>query len=408
MTIQYSTERYPISKVETCTHFGMCGGCSFQNLSYISQLDYKQQIIYKLFDDLNVINLPYIQPSQKITQYRNKMEFVFAQKNNKLLLGLRKRKYFNEVINISTCVLCSKWINDLLNEFRFWIEKKYNYNPLYKPYDLITHKGSVRYLVVKESKSFDYAVVYLMTTSQIDLEIFFNEVKDFSKYLLRFYPKLKGVSIVVNDNPSDTAEVSQSQKIKTIFGQNYIEEKIKNYIFTYNIKTFFQTNPLTFQLLCIFLYEYIYDFYEVLIDLYSGCGVFGILLHKYALHGFLIEKNIAAAKDAKENIKKNNVKNLEVICSDCVKFLNQKTLDYLKGKKILAIIDPPREGIHPKLLNKIKILKPKTIIYLSCNPNTLKTDITALNTIYEVRLLKGFDFFPHTQHIEILTHLELK
>tara|TARA_B100000029_G_C17535256_1_gene944665 strand:- start:101 stop:1492 length:1392 start_codon:yes stop_codon:yes gene_type:complete len=395
------------SKFETkpkCDHFPTCGGCSFQQLSYKKQLEYKQKQIYDIFERIGEVQKPKINKiigSNKKYYYRNKMEFTFSdnpwyiadESYDKIVLGLHVPKRFDKILNVDDCHIQDKIFNDILKFIR---EKSIKLN--LEPYNVRKHVGLLRYLIFKIGIYTNEIMLNIVTAKEE------NKIIKLSEIILKEFPKITTIVNTINSTKSNTA-IGQKEHI--IYGKGYINEKIGKYKFRISPSAFFQTN--SFQVKT--LYDYILKISEinkedVIFDLFSGTGTIAIYLANKAKKAYGFEIVEDAVNDANINAKNNNIDNVIFYLGD-IKNLFDKKNDLNIEKPDIVIIDPPRPGLH---LNTIKYLLkelPKKIIYVSCNATTQARDMNLLIEKYSIIDIQPIDLFPHTPHIEnILTLLK--
>lgn len=407
---------YPIELIEPsqlridapCSHFGYCGGCKWQNLDYQIQLDFKKQIVIESLEHIGNIHPELVHdviPSPLIFGYRNKMEFSFSDnrwlpphelknpeiRKDDLSIGLHIPRYFDRIIDIEKCWLQDDRLNRILQ-----LSKEFFKKAEIPVYHNRKHEGILRYLVLRQSFAFNQIMVNIVTFQSIQ-----DKLNDFAHKLIKEIPEI--ISIINGVN-SRFAQVANCDQEFCIFGERVIKEKLGDYIFEISANSFFQTNSLQAKN----LYQIIKDFAglegKIVWDLYSGTGSIAIFLSDKAkkIIGFEILED--SVKDAQKNAKINRVSNCEFISGD-LRFSLEKFSHEFPD---IIICDPPRSGMHPKVLDIILKIAPHKIIYVSCNPTTLARDVTILNEKYKLREVQPLDMFPHTYHIESVCRLEKK
>ncbi|MEN3014131.1 MAG: 23S rRNA (uracil(1939)-C(5))-methyltransferase RlmD [Endomicrobiia bacterium] len=387
-----------------CQHFRICGGCQLQDLEYDKQISLKQDNLKSTFKDFEVENFYEIVASPDIWFYRNKMEFAFGkEKTGKVVVGLREKNKFYKVINLKECKISFQQTGEILDIARLWAEE----NGL-QPYDFFNHKGKVRYLVVKHSKTYNNIMLNIVITGtryQIEnyekkvLEDFVKRCKDISN--------ISSIYFSINNSISDNANPEESF---CIYGEKHIKETLNYVNYLIYPATFFQTNTRC----CEKLYELILNELEEgnTLDLYCGTGGITLQIAKHKPEGKIIgidssKQNIEVAL---ENAKINS------ISFDIVEFINDNVENFLLKlwkSKFMAnlsniIVDPPRPGLSRKvksILNDTGVFK---IIYVSCNPKTLYEDLKSFVKFYKIKKIIPVDMFPHTNHIEVICVLEHK
>ena len=372
-----------------CKHFGICGGCTYQSLSYEDELKLKEKQIRDLFNKEGLdINLLGIEGSPIVGTYRNKMEYTFGdeEKGGPLSLGLHMKGRFYESVNTSDCNIVD---NDftLIREIvrRYFDEKKVPF------YNTRQYSGVLRHLVIRKARSTGEILVNLVTTSQyeIDKEGFKNLLLE-----LKTDGTIQGIIHTINDGLGD---IVKADRIDLLYGRDYIMEEILGLKFKISPFSFFQTNSLGAERLYSIAREFTGDIdNKIVFDLYSGTGTIAQIMAPVAKKVIGIEIVEEAVEMAKENAILNGLENVEFIAGDVL-----KAVDDLKEKPDLIVIDPPRNGIHPKAINKIIDFNPDTFVYVSCNPVTLARDLKVfIERGYKVEKAKLMDMFPRTVHVE--------
>ncbi len=379
-----------------CKHFLFCGGCSYQNIPYEKQLNIKQNQVKTILD--SVLTEPYeflpIVPSPKKTEYRNKMEFSFGDevKEGPLTLGMHKRNSFHSIVNVSGCTIVDEDFRQILCSILGYFQgNSQSY------YHKTTNIGFLRYLLVRKAEKTGQILINLITTSQSTL----NE-QEFIDLILSL--KLNGyVKCVAHSIFDGVADVAKADTMKILYGEDIIEEELLGLKFNISSFSFFQTNSLGAEK----LYSIVRDFIgttkdKVIFDLYSGTGTIGQILAPAAKKVIGIELVEEAVEKANENAKLNNLTNCTFIAGDVL-----KKIDELNDKPDIIVLDPPREGIHPKAIEKIINYKPDTFIYISCKPTSLSKDMPYfLANGYKVEKVQCVDMFPMTPHTEVVVLLQ--
>lgn len=370
-----------------CEKFGQCGGCTYLNLDYEKQIEYKEKAILKLLNDEGICYEKFLGIAKSPNQfsYRNKMEFSFGDeiKGGQLELGLHKKGNPFGVVPTYDCHLVNE---DFKKIMKATIEYFRNENAV--PYNLKNHVGFLRNLILREGKN--EIMVCLVTSSQ-------NEINsnDFVDLLLKLSLNKKITSIlhVVSDFLSDAI---QTNKFEILYGKDTIEEELFGLKFKINLFSFFQTNTDGMKILYQKVKDKIKNVDGVILDLYSGIGTIGQVISQEN-SGKVIGIEIVedAVKMAKENAKLNNL-DCEFIVGDVTKVVRD-----IKEKIDFIIVDPPRAGITRKGVEDICSFNPKNIIYVSCNPKTLIEDLKIfLRNEYFIKTIECVDMFPNTHHVE--------
>lgn len=386
----------PIEIQPKCQHFKYCGGCTSQNLPYEKQLEIKAEQVKTLLNNAGIQDFQFlgIQPSPLEFRYRNKMEFSFGDKvkGGPLELGMHKRDKFYEIISTTNCQIVDEDFNVILS-----LILDYFRNKGISHFHKITHKGSLRHLVIRKAYKTGEILINLVSTSQLKLEL--NELVE--KLLnLPLSGKIVGILHTINDG---VADVVKSDETIVLYGQDFITEEILGLSFKITAFSFFQTNSLGAEK----LYSIVKDFAgntkdKVIFDLYCGTGTIAQIMAPVALKVIGIDIVEEAVEAAKVNAIENNLNNCEFIAGDVL-----EKIDKLKEQPDLIILDPPRAGIHPKAIHKIIDFYPQQFIYVSCKPTSLANDLPIfVERGYKVTKVKCIDLFPHTPHIETIALLQ--
>ncbi len=403
-------EKSPLeSAAPACPHFGLCGSCRYQELPYEAQLAMKERQIKDILDGaVKPFDYAYewqgIVPSPLSYEYRNKMEFSFgnAVKDGPLTLGLHKKGSFYDIMEVPECRIIDADFRAILTE-TLGVCQKYNLGFYHK----MTHVGYLRHLLVRKAAHTGELLVDLVTSSQApEQEREF--LQEFTERILSVENRLaaietsgkimKGtvVSVLhtVNDSLSDTI---QNDHTDILYGRDYIEEILLGLHFNISAFSFFQTNSKGAER----LYEKAREFVgetkdKVIFDLYSGTGTIAQLLAPVAKKVIGVEIIEEAVEAAKENAKKNGLDNCDFLAGDVLKMLDEIT-----EKPDFIVLDPPRDGIHPKALKKIIDYGVDKLLYISCKPTSLARDLAVLQEAgYYVEKAAAVDMFAQTYHCE--------
>ena len=390
-------EPSPIEQPAACKHFGICGGCRYQNLSYEQQLDLKKRQVEELieknglsFDIENIYGSP-------ITEgYRNKMEFTFGdeEKDGPLALGMHKKNSFYDIVTLDDCRIVDPDFNVLLQAIlKYFKEKGETY------FHKIRHEGFLRHLVMRRSVKTGDILINLVTTTQSRLD-----ESEFVNMILsqKIDGKVVGILHTLNDN---LADIVQSDETKTLYGQDYFYEYLYNMRFKISPFSFFQTNTLGAEVLYDQVREYVGETKDKLVyDLYTGTGTIAQMLAPVASKVVGVEIVEEAVEAAKKNAVDNHLDNCEFIAGDVL-----KVVDNLTQKPDILVLDPPRDGIHPKALTKIINFNVDEMVYVSCKPTSLMRDLLVFREAgYEVKRCCLVDMFPGTVHVETVVLLGRK
>lgn len=385
-------EKSPLEQNPVCKHFEFCGGCTYQNLPYDRQLELKQNQVKRILSSLD-IDYEYefleIEASPQQTEYRNKMEFSFGdeQKGGELSVGMRKQGSFYEVVNATECCIVDK-------DFRIILKAVLNYfrNSNSSFYHKGTHVGMLRYLIIRKSPKTQQIIVNLVTSSQID-----KSISDFANLILglNLNGEISGILHTVNDS---VADVVRCDELKILYGKDYFMERILNLDFKVSAFSFFQTNSLGAEKLYSIVKQFLGDTNDkIVFDLYCGTGTISQIISDRCKKVIGIELIEEAVNVAVENAKLNKIENCEFIAGDVL-----KKVDEIHEKPDIIVLDPPRDGIHPKAIEKIIQFNADKIIYISCKPTSLVRDLNIfLNNEYRLEKVKCMDMFPHNFHVEV-------
>lgn len=373
-----------------CQHFNLCGGCSYQNMPYEEQIKIKSKQVKDILNDIYAENyefLPII-PSPKRSEYRNKMEFSFGDeiKDGPLTLGMHRRNSFHSIVNTDNCqIVDSDFRQILCRILDYFRGNSQSY------YHKSTNIGFLRYLLVRKTEKTREILINLITTSQSIL----NE-KEFVDLILNMNLSAT-VKCVAHSIFDGVADVAKADTMKVLYGEDRITEELLGLKFNISSFSFFQTNSLGAER----LYSIVRDFIgktkdKTIFDLYSGTGTIGQILAPAAKKVIGIEIVEEAVVKANENAKLNGLSNCTFIAGDVL-----KKIDELTDEPDIIVLDPPREGIHPKAIQKIIDYQPETFIYVSCKPTSLKNDLPVfLDNGYKVTKVQCVDMFPQTPHVE--------
>ena len=393
-----------------CVHFGKCGGCTYQSLPYETQLEIKQGMIHDLMVPVigeDVWNDTYegIKASPNQFAYRNKMEFSFGDevKDGPLTLGMHKKGSFYDVVTVDGCQIIDADMRQVLTITLEYFAK--SGQPYYRKN---THEGYLRHLLVRKAAKTGEILVDLVTSTQISSLYEIALLAGWKDTLLaaEWGGKITGILHTKNDREAD---VVADEGTEILYGQSWFKEEILGLSFTITPFSFFQTNSLGAEVLYSTARDFIAagaDGAEVY-DLYSGTGTIAQVIAPAAKHVTGVEIIAEAVEAAKDNAKLNGLDNCDFIAGDVL-----KVLDDISEKPDYIILDPPRDGIHPKALEKIIDYGVDSLVYISCKPTSLARDLEVfLARGYKVTRLACVDMFPGTYHVEtvvLLSHQQIK
>lgn len=431
-------ERSPEETAEpVCAHFGECGGCLYQTYPYETQLAIKEQQVRRLLDGVckDTISKDYIWegilPSPTEYAYRNKMEFSFGDeyKDGPLALGLHKKGSFYDLVTVDDCKIADSDYNRIL---KVSLQHFAEYGiPYYKK---MSHEGTLRHLVIRQTAKSKDLLVNLVVSSQIgeggaahsgteNAEPSRTETIDRSdhhgetyvirmkQYLhleewirklcnLSLHGRIAGILLTINDS---LADVVQADELHLLYGEDHIVEELLGLKFKITPFSFFQTNSLGAEVLYQKAREYVGDTNDqVVFDLYSGTGTIAQMLAPVAKKVIGVEIVEEAVESARMNAEYNGLNNCEFIAGDVL-----KVIDSIDDKPDMIVLDPPRDGIHPKALPKIIRYGVDRIVYISCKPTSLARDLVTLQAEgYRMEKACCVDMFPMTAGIETCCLLE--
>lgn len=383
-----------------CPHFGICGGCTYLTMQYENEVKMKENQVKELLDRATGYEYTWdsIKGSPICEGYRNKMEFSFGDeyKDGPLSLGMHRRGSMYDVVMTDSCYICDEDYRKILKTTRDYFAATG-----LKFFHKMRHEGYLRHLLVRKGKHTGEIMVALVTSSETDVDL-----APYRDMLLSLELDGEIVSILhtVNDALSD---VVKNDGTKILYGRDYINETLLGLSFKISEFSFFQTNSLGAEVLYSTVRDFIGDLSEgkepdkTVFDLYSGTGTITQLMAPVAKKVIGVEIVPEAVEAARENAKLNNIDNCEFICGDVL-----KALDEIEDKPDLIILDPPRDGIHPKALPKILDYGVQRIVYVSCKATSLMRDLEAIQAAgYKVVRATAVDQFPWTANVETVVLL---
>ncbi|CAM4118271.1 23S rRNA (uracil(1939)-C(5))-methyltransferase RlmD [Flavobacterium antarcticum] len=392
-----------------CQHFGVCGGCKWQNMKYDQQLYYKQNEVKNHLQRIGKIEIPEFEPilgSKEQFFYRNKMEFGFSNARwmteqeldseevieNKNALGFHIPKMWDKILDIEKCHLQQDPSNSIRNEIRAFALQHHLefFNPR-------NHEGFLRTLMIRTSSTGEIMVLIQ----------FFEEQKENRELLLNFlaerFPEITSLQYVINGKANDTI---YDQDVKLFKGRDYILEEMEGLHFSINAKSFYQTNSEQ----AYELYKITRDFAgltgnEIVYDLYTGTGTIAQFVSKNAKKVVGVEAVPEAIHDAKANAVRNNITNCDFFVGDMKVVFNEAFIAQ-NGTPDVIITDPPRDGMHKDVIEQILKIAPEKVVYVSCNSATQARDLALMDEKYKVTRVRPVDMFPQTHHVENVVLLE--
>lgn len=384
-----------------CEHFGTCGGCKWQNYEYPGQLKYKEEQLRQQLIHLGGIKEPPTEPiisAKKLFYYRNKMEYSFGiAESGELTLGLHHAGSYDKIFDMRKCHLQSETANEILNFVKDECRR------LNLPsYNMITHEGLMRFLVIRDGKHTGEIMVNLLTGP--NCESHKSAIIELGLNLTRKFDSIKSLHWTINSQKSNIARWDNypaETRNGVLSGNDHIHEQLGHCRYRVSLDSFFQTNSYQAQV----LYDTVIDFADFLasdkvLDLYCGAGTIAIYIANLVGNVFGVESVSRAIEDANLNAKENGVSNVKFQCGEVENIIGEL------GRYDKVIVDPPRAGLHKKALQGIIAMAPPMIIYVSCNPSTLARDVAILiQNGYRLDRTAAVDMFPHTYHIEAVTGL---
>jgi 23S rRNA (uracil1939-C5)-methyltransferase len=391
-----------------CSHFGTCGGCKWQNMSYEQQLIFKQKQVVEQLSRIGGLSFPEIStiiPSKKTKYYRNKLEYSFCDRRwfeqDEIDLGKEIQQIqglgfhvpgrFDRVLQIEHCYLQESPSNEIRNFIHEHSTKHAldYYNPR-------LHTGLLRNLMIRITSHQQIMCVIIAAEFNKELIDLLDEV--YAKF-----PNISSLQYIINDKKNDSI---YDLEVHTYKGQDFIVEKLNELEFRIGAKSFFQTNTLQAERLyaeALRMAEISPN--DIVYDLYSGAGSISLFLAKHAAKVIGVEIVQDAVNDAVLNAQLNHIKNAEFFCGDMKDVLTE---DFIlqHGKPDVLVLDPPRAGVHKDVLDVIQNVSPKRIVYVSCNPATQARDIALLGENWQIIEVQPVDMFPHTHHVENIVLLE--
>lgn len=405
-------EKSPLRTEPFCSHFGVCGGCKWQCLSYEEQLKYKQKQVFDNLTRIGKVELPEFRPilgSEKTRFYRNKLEFTFSNKrwlteeevkqdvkyDQMNAVGFHIPGAFDKVLAIDKC-----WLqDDISNQIRNAV-RDYAYAHNFPFFDLRTQEGLLRNIMVRTSSTGELMVVLQCKVTDDEGR---RKMEEILQFMADSFPQITSLMYVINNKCNDTIGDLDVEVFK---GNDHIFEEMEELRFKVGPKSFYQTNSEQ----AYNLYKVAREFAgltgnELVYDLYTGTGTIANFVARQARKVVGIEYVPEAIEDAKVNSALNGIDNTLFYAGDMKDIL---TNDFIAehGRPDVIITDPPRAGMHNDVIDVILAAEPKRIVYVSCNPATQARDLQLLDGKYKVTAVQPVDMFPHTHHVENVVQLE--
>ncbi|RMF59490.1 MAG: 23S rRNA (uracil(1939)-C(5))-methyltransferase RlmD [Bacteroidetes bacterium] len=399
----------PLRTEPRCRYFGTCGGCKWQHVGYAAQCEAKRQSVADAFVHHGGFEGVEVRPTlgaDPIYGYRNKMEFSFSAErwltpaeiassedfDTGFALGLHVPGNFHKVIDLTECHLPPEIGVRLLNGVRTFVRAQG-----WKPWDIRRHEGYLRHLVLRTGTHTGEVMVNLVTNGWAP-----PRMERMAAYLQEHFPEVTTFVNTINTGPAQTAF---GEAIHTLYGPGVIHDRIGPYTFEIAPNAFFQTNTRQAER----LYEVARDFaglrpQDLVYDLYCGAGTISIFVAERARHVVGVELVEEAVANARANAAANGVTNCTFVSGDLMRLFTPAFVRQ-HGAPDVLIADPPRAGMHPKVVEQIGRLRPERFVYVSCNPLTQARDLALLRDVYEIEVVQPVDLFPHTHHIESVAKL---
>ncbi|HLV61802.1 23S rRNA (uracil(1939)-C(5))-methyltransferase RlmD [Galbibacter sp.] len=392
-----------------CEHFGVCGGCKWQNMAYEHQLHYKQKEVENNLLRIGKVELPYSVPilgSEKQYFYRNKMEFSFSDSRwltaeeiasdqdlgDRNALGFHIPGMWDKILDLKSCHLQqdpSNAIRAAVKEFALKHHMEF--------FNTRAQSGLLRTLMIRTSSTGEIMVLIQFYD---DLEAERTLLLD---YLKQEFPQITSLQYVINQKPNDTI---YDQDVICYAGRDHIFEEMEGLKFKINAKSFYQTNSIQ----AYELYKITRDFAdlkgdEIVYDLYTGTGTIAQFIAKKAKEVVGVEAVPEAIEDAKANAQFNNIKNVRFYAGDMKVVFNEDFITS-NGKPDVVITDPPRDGMHKDVVAQLLKIGAPRIVYVSCNSATQARDLALMDHMYKITKVQAVDMFPQTHHVENVVLLE--
>lgn len=384
-------EDSPLQTETGCPRVKDCGGCRYQELTYDEETNYKKHIIQKLYDGLNLGKTVKFYQAPSISSYRNKMEYSFGDevKDGPLTLGLHKKNRFYEIVDNRDCNI----VNPSFDKIRIFTQEFFREREI-KAYHRKRNDGELKFLIVRYSFAHNEIMLNLVTK---DFEKLNDQILEEYIQKITSQPIEAKIISIFHTISNSLADAVVPEKVSHLYGKTYLKESINGLEFKISPFSFFQPNPKSAEKLYERALELAGDISNKLVyDLYCGTGTISQIFAKKASKVIGVEIVEEAVVKAEENAKINNLSNVEFIANDVL-----SEIENLKQKPDILVLDPPREGIHPKAIDKIISMSADTVVYISCNPKTQVRDLQLfIEAGYEVQEIDAFDQFPRTVHVE--------
>ncbi len=391
-----------------CQHFGVCGGCKWQNLPYSEQLNFKREQVRDQLQRIGKLTMPEVLPtmgSDKTEFYRNKLEFTFTPKrwltyeeiassqeiDAAPALGFHIPGMFDKVLDIEKCYLQAEPSNAIRLEIkRFCVENGYSF------YDPRSHEGFMRNIVIRTASTGDNMLIVVFSTDDKE------RIEALMSHMHRSFSELTSLMYIVNSKLNDS--ISDQTPI-LFWGKDHIVERMEDLSFKVGPKSFYQTNSeQAYKLYSVTRELADLKPHEVLYDLYTGTGTIANFCARACRKVVGVEYVPEAIEDAKVNSKNNNIDNTSFWAGDMKRVMNDEFVEH-HGRPDVIILDPPRAGVDEPVIEVILRAAPQRIVYVSCNPATQARDLALFESDYYIDVVQPVDMFPHTHHVENVVRL---
>ncbi|MBN2795908.1 MAG: 23S rRNA (uracil(1939)-C(5))-methyltransferase RlmD [Clostridia bacterium] len=372
-----------------CPYYYSCGGCQLQHLNYEAQLEYKLNTVKALLKPYYPVDS--IISMDDPSHYRNKSITTFGRKNKQAVAGFYK-PYSHDLVSIDNCLIQDKVVSPIIATIKDLI-KQYKI----QIFDEDTEKGFLRHVLIRTGYYSNDVMVVFVVTDKI-----FPSKNNFVKIITEKHPEIS--TIVMNLNSRQTSAVLSTKEF-VLYGDGYIHDNLCGLTFRMASQSFYQINPIQTEKMYNLAIEYAdIKSTDVVLDTYSGIGTISLIAAKKAQNVYGVEVNKAAVQNAIENAKLNHINNVRFVEADATHAMIEMAKEEFKVD--VLFMDPPREGSTPEFIKAALELKPRTIVYISCNPETQARDLKLLTKKYKVEKAKAVDMFPHTNHVETVVKLQ--
>lgn len=377
-----------------CPYYKECGGCQFQHISYEAELAVKHEYLVNLFKNFKDIKIPKVNSIPNPYYYRNKCQMTYKLSKSKNVVCGFYEEGTHKIVPVVDCKIQAQKATEIINEFNKILTKNH-----IEPYDERTRRGIIKHVLVRYGFNTKEILLVIVTNGE-QFPGGRNVVNDLVK-------KNLGITTIVQNINSRQTSIVLGDKERVLYGPGFIYETIGKFKFKISARSFYQVNTIGMNM----LYKKAIELADikntdVVLDTYCGVGTIGLIATDYAKQVYGVELNKDAYNDAIINARLNNVKNIKFFNDDSTEFI--KSLDKNSHIDVL-IMDPPRDGTTKEFIEAVGNLKPKRVVYVSCEPKTLLRDLYQMSRVgYKVKSIEGFDMFSRTSNIEVIANLSLK